>query len=424
MPLMRERIASSWTQLPPAARRVLLADLLSTAGSGIVLPFLAIYVGRVRDLGPAAGAAAIAAIAVGSLPANLVAGAMADRYGARVVLVSGWVLAAAGDLFMLRSGHWVTVLAAAGLIGLGVGTAYPSTSTLLAEVTPPAQRPVVFSAQYGLSNVGFSIGIGASALIVTAPELGRFQLLYLLDAITFLIAGAVLLRGSLPHYPTDPEVDPEVAPGAAAAPEGAGGYRQVAADRAFAWLGLIQLLLVVFGYAQFHTALPIYLSRPDGLSPSTIAVVFIANTVFVALVALPAGRLLDRFARQNLIIAGGLCFAACWLLLAQSRGSGWPSASFAVASAIVMGLGEVLLAPSVGPLVNELAPAELRGRYNAVNAVILSMGSIIGPALVAVLYTGSSASWLFGALIGGCLAAAVLTGRKLTARTPTPTPSV
>ena len=85
-----------------------------------------------------------------------------------------------------------------------------------------------------------------------------------------------------------------------------------------------------------------------------------------------------------------------------------------MASAIALGLGEVLLAPSVGPLVNELAPAQLRGRYNAVNAVNLSLGTIIGPALVAVLYTGSGAAWLFAALIAGCLGAAALSARKLT----------
>jgi MFS family permease len=419
MPSTRERVRASWIDLPAAARQVLFADLVSTAGSGIVLPFLAIYVGRVRDLGPSVGAAAVAAIAVGCLPANLIAGAAADRYGARHVLVTGWVVAAAGDLCLLGSAHWATLLAAAVLIGLGVGTAYPATSTLLAEVTPPEQRSLVFATQYGLSNVGLSLGIGVSAVIVAVPELNRFQALYAVDAVTFLVAGAVLLRADLPRLAPG-DLDPEPPPEPLAdlsrdhARLGAGwgaGYRRVAADAAFRWLCLVQILLVVFGYAQFHAALPIYLSRPHGLDPSMIALVFIANTGFVALVALPAGRLGHRFSRPRLIAAGAACFAACWLLLWLARGSGWPSVSLAIASAIVMGLGEVLLAPSVGPLVNQLSPADLRGRYNAVNALILSVGSILGPGLVAILYTGSTATPLFAVLIGGCLAAALLATR-------------
>jgi MFS family permease len=401
----RERVLASWTDLPVAARRVLLVDLLSTAGSGIVLPFLAIYAGRVRDLGPAVGAAAVAAIAVGGLPANLAAGAAADRYGARRVLITGWVLAAAGDLVLLRSAHPVTVPAAAVLIGFGVGAAYPATSTLLAEVTPQAQRSLVFAVQYGLSNVGLSLGIGLSAVIVAVPELSRFQLLYILDAVTFLVAAAVLMGAPLRR--------PDVAVSPEAAPE-SGGYQRVAADGAFRWLCLVQVLLVVFGYAQFHAALPLYLSRPQGLEPTMIAGVFLANTLFVALAALPSGRLAYRFPPMRLITAGAACFAVSWLVLWQSRGSGWPSAGLAIVAAVVMGLGEVLLAPAVGPLVNQLSPAELRGRYNAVNALILSIGTVIGPVLVTVLYTGTAATGLFAVLTGGCLLAALLTSRRLT----------
>jgi MFS family permease len=385
---------------------VLFADLLSTAGSGIVLPFLAIYAGRVRDLGPTVGAAAVAAIAVGSLPANLLAGAAADRFGARRVLITGWILAAAGDLVLLRSGHAATVLAAAVLIGLGVGSAYPATSTLLAEVTPARQRSLVFALQYGLSNVGLSLGIGASAVIVAVPDLHRFQLIYLVDAATFLIAATVLVRAAA----LAPVVDEDPGRIAGGSP---GGYRKVASDNAFRWLCLVQVLLVVFGYAQFHAALPLYLSRPDGLAPSLIAVVFIANTVFVALTALPAGRLAQRILPLRLITAGAICFALSWLLLWQSRGANWPSVALAIGAAVVMGLGEILLAPAVGPLVNQLSPDELRGRYNALNALILSVGTIIGPGLVALLNTGASAGPLFLVLTAGCLTAALLTSRRL-----------
>jgi len=409
MPSTRERITTSWTDLPLAARRVLFVDLLSTAGSGIVLPFLAIYASRVRDLGPAVGAAAVAAIAGGSLPANLLAGAAADRYGARRVLVTGWVVAAVGDLCLMNSTQGPTVLASAVLIGLGVGAAYPATSTLLAEVTPPAQRSLVFSIQYGLSNVGLSIGIGVSAVIVTEPTLVRFQTLYTVDAVTFLLAGLVLIRADLPRLVTDADPEPRTESNI-----GTGGYRRVAEDGAFRWLCLVQVLLVVFGYAQFHAALPLYLSRPDGLEPSMIAVVFIANTIFVALAALPAGRLAHRIPPLRLITAGAVCFAVCWLLLWQSRDSSWPAVGIAIAAAVVMGLGEVLLAPAVGPLVNQLSPAELRGRYNALNALILSVGTIIGPGVVALLYSGASAGPLFVVLTGGCLAAALLTTRRLT----------
>lgn len=51
-------------------------------------------------------------------------------------------------------------------------------------------------------------------------------------------------------------------------------------------------------------------------------------------------------------------------------------------------------------------------------ALPLSAGTIIGPGLVAVLYSGSTAGPLFVVLAGGCLAAAVLTQRLASAIRP------
>jgi MFS family permease len=174
------------------------------------------------------------------------------------------------------------------------------------------------------------------------------------------------------------------------------------------------LLLVVFGYAQFHAALPLYLSRPHGLAPSMVAAAVLANTCCVALAALPAGRLASRVPPQRLIGMGAVGFAAAWLILSQSRDGSWTSVGIAVAATITLGLGEVLLAAAIGPLVNALSPAELRGRYNALNALVLSLGTIIGPGLVATIFHGATTDGLFLVLIGGCLTAALLTSARLT----------
>jgi hypothetical protein len=60
------------------------------------------------------------------------------------------------------------------------------------------------------------------------------------------------------------------------------------------------------------------------------------------------------------------------------------------------------------PLVNELAPEALRGRYNAVDSLVLPFGTLAGHVLAGVLLSGAGPSGLLAALVGGCLMAALV----------------
>jgi MFS family permease len=393
------RLVRWWDTVPTRARVVLAADLLSNTGTGLVVAFTAVYVARVHQHGPTAGALAVAAIAVGSIPSNALAGWVADRRSPLTVLAGGWAVAAMGDLALVAASGAVALLAACVLVGLGVGAATPSLNALLGQLTDGEVRRTVFGAHHGLLNVGFSVGALAAAIIVSRGTLTRFHVLYLLDALSFLAAAALLI----------PVRGPRLAAGRAPArAHEPGSYRQVLADRSFRKLCVISGLLVVFGFSQFHAALPLLLSRPGGLHPGAIAVVFAANTITVAGAALPVALATKRAGRMTLIAGGSVLFAACWALLfiSDHLGGGTAQLVWAVVAAAVMALGETLLSPSMAPLVNELAPEALRGRYNAVDSLVLSFGTLTGPVLAGVLLSGAGPFALLAVLVGGCLLAA------------------
>jgi MFS family permease len=390
---------------------VLAADLLSNIGSGLVVAFTAVYVARVHHHGPTAGALAVAAVAAGCVPSNALAGRAADRHSPLSVLAAGWVVAAAGDLALVAASGTAALLAACVLFGLGVGAAYPALNALLGQLTEGEVRRTVFGAHHGLLNVGLSLGALGAAAIVARGTLARFQVLYVLDALSFVAAAALLV--TLARGPR------LAAPVAAGGVEEPGSYRQVLADRSFRRLCVIAGLLVVFGISQYHAALPLVLSRPGGLRPGAIAVVFAANTLTVVCAALPVAVATKRARRMTLIGASSLVFAASWGLLAVSGWLGRGSAQVvcAAAAAGVMGLGETLLSPSLGPLVNELAPEALRGRYNAVDSLVLSFGTLTGPVLAGVLLAGAGPSALLAVLVAGCVMAAVVVSVSRSGRT-------
>jgi MFS family permease len=136
-------------------------------------------------------------------------------------------------------------------------------------------------------------------------------------------------------------------------------------------------------------------------------VVFGANTIFVAVAALPVAATLRHRPRRPLLV-GGTTFLAlsCVVLLASVPVEPVAVAlGVAVTAVVLMGFGEVLLAPSLGPLANDLAPPGSRGLYTSVDAFVLSTGTIVGPALTGLILTTSTPTALLAVLAVGCLIA-------------------
>jgi MFS family permease len=398
-----------WRDLPLSVRLVLLGDLVNAAGSGLTLPFLFLFFARIRDLGDGTAGLAVGAVAMGALVANVAAGPGVDRWGPRAVLQTGLVLSGAGDLLLLTVHHPGSAIVSAAVYGAGTGAAFPAIAALLGAASPAEHRPTAFALQYALTNIGFSVGTVAAAAMVTFTDPSSFDRLYILDAATFFVFALWLavpaIRGRRDGA-SAPDPLLEIAVPIA-------GYRQVLADRAFRRFCVINALLVVFAFSQFHAALPAIAGGPGGLSAGKLGVVFAANTVTVALIQLPVLARTQDTSRTTMIVLGAGCFALCWVLIGVARqaGAGWPALLLAAVAAAIMGVGETLLSPALGPIVNDLAPEHLRGRYNAVDTIVLSLGSVLGPALTGALLGGGAATALLIVLVSGCLAAAALSGR-------------
>ena len=140
---------------------------------------------------------------------------------------------------------------------------------------------------------------------------------------------------------------------------------------------------------------------------SIVGLAGLANTVAVIVFQDPIVRVTSPFRRSRLLILSAVGLAACWALTGLAAvlpGSVLPAASL-VAALATMGLAETLLVPVVFTLVNELAPAELRGRYNgalwAVVGAAFGAGPLVGGWLIGA---GLASAWL-GLLVAaaGCV---------------------
>jgi len=385
---------------------------LNMLGYGAMLPFEVIYLhdGRGFSLGVAGLViGTITGVAIVTAPA---AGPLIDRYGARVTSVGAGVALAAGYAGLAFARSPGQAFAAGALAGAGNGVLNPSQSTLLATLAPAHLRHRATAVSRVAGNAGIGLG-GALGGLVASLGLSGFVLLFLANAVSYLIYVGVLAV--------------VVREGARPEPV-AGGYRQVLRDTAFIRLAVTNTAMIAVGWGVFTWLLPPYARNGIGISTSLIGLLELANAVTVVIAQVPVARLAEGRRRVVLIALAAALFAgACLLVAAAPRGTGRAYPEL-IAASIAVGLGECLHTTAVMPLVADLAPARLRGRYMASMGFSWWIGLAIAPTLgTQFLGAAPTATFIAAAGVAAVAAASALTlesrlpvAARFTPRPPTP----
>src|SRR5437763_13005835 len=355
--------------LPREVWLVQAGGVVNSLGNGIVFPFIVIYLHNVRGISFAAVGLALSAGAVAALAAGLAAGSIVDRVGGRNTLLLGLFLqAAAFLLFPLIREPW-HAFALIALEGAGTACFWPGQSTLLSKLAGD-RNSSAFALQRISMNLGLGLGGVVGGLIATTGHPNSFTVLFLLDAATFVVFVGVLATVREPRVAADAREDR------------GGRYGAVLRDRNFLALMGLNVLFVAVGYEVF-ALLPPFAKNYADVSERWVGFMWLANTVLIVIVQLPVSKALEGRSRMKTLALMSMLWAASALIVLV--GGVWLTATAAalvfVGATLVFGVGETLQGPTQAPLVADLAPDRLRGRYFALGSMSWSAGSILGPAV-------------------------------------------
>ncbi|MEU7848648.1 MFS transporter [Micromonospora parva] len=416
------------------ARRLLIGTLLSAIGRGLTLPFLFIYFTDVRGLTDTRAGLVIGWYGAVTLALSPLGGTLIDRFGARRVVLPCLLIEAigTGSLALVNStGSAVLVMT---VIAVGTSAIWSGQNTILASLTGDDERQRVFGLNFALLNLGIGVGGMTSGAIVDTARPGTFQIIYVLDAVSYLLPALILL--TLPgvgHRLVRPRTGGEPS---------AGGYLTVLRDRPFRRLVIFGLILTTCGYAQIEVGFAAYAVRVVEVTPQVVAWALAANTVMIVLAQLLVLRRIEGRSRTRALAVVGAVFAGAWLVLGAGGLVSAENAVFAalcvVACSAIFGFGETMLSPVMPALTNALATDALRGRYNAMSSMIFGISGVIGPVTAGPLLGAAHGSVWVATVVGGCLIASLvaLSLRRLltaeqdgvattapTSRTAAPTPA-
>ncbi|AGZ46315.1 MFS transporter [Actinoplanes friuliensis] len=365
----------------PATYWYLWTGLLINRVGGFAVLFLSLYLTAQRGASPAVAGLVVGAYGIGGVGGTLLGGVLTDRWGRRSTLLAAH-FATAAFLVALAVSTDLRLVAGFGLLlGVAQTMSGPAFVAAIIDVVPAERRSRAFNLQFWAFNLGMA---GASLLAGLLAEWSYLGL-FLLDAASTVLTG-VLIAWKVPE--TLSRRPAEVVP------DRGRGMRTVLADRVFlvfVGLTLLQALL----YAQTNTIVPLAMAQ-DGLGPSDYGLVTALGGTMIVVGQLFVPRLIDRHRKARVLAVALAVMALGFSTLATADRLG-----FYLAAAAVWTIGSMLAAPPNAEINSELAPVELRGRYQAVFFLTFPAASFLAPALGGVsLQTFGSAHWLIVAAVG------------------------
>ncbi|SIN23077.1 MFS transporter [Micromonospora cremea] len=370
----------------PATFWYLWAGLLINRAGAFAMLFLSLYLTAARGASEALAGTVVGAYGAGGAAGVLLGGVLADRWGRRATLLAAHLVTAVLMVALAFSRPLLLIAVLSALVGVVHSMPSPAFVAAIVDVVPAQRRSRAFNLQFWAFNLGMAV---ASVLAGVLAE-ASFTALFLVDAAATLAAAAVIgwkvpetLRRSA-RQPTRPTKSRARTRGP--------GLHTALTDRTFlVFVGLTFVLAMLT--LQTQTIMPLAM-RADGLGPSAYGLVVALGGALIVLGQLFVPRLIDRH-RKDVVLA------ASTALLAVGFGALAVADELAVylGAAVVWTVGSMLAAPPNAQINADLAPPQLRARYQSVFYLTFPAAAFVAPTLggVSLQYLGDR-HWL---IVGG-----------------------
>jgi MFS family permease len=365
--------------------------LVSTIGSSMIWPFLMIYVSERLTLPLAAVSSLMTLNAVMSFISSFVAGALADRFGRKWVMVISLAVNGLGYLLLSMANTLPIFAFVMGMNGFFNPLYRVGADAMMADLIPPEKRPEAYSIMRMSNNLGVALGPAIGGFIASAS----YTIAFYIAAIGMSIYGLLMAVFAHETLQSGPAIG-QFNKGGTVEREYLGGYNRILKDKPFLLFNLVWSLNQICA-AMVWVLLSVYAKQNYNVPESLYGFIPTTNAIMVVLFQVAVTQVTRRYKSLSVLALGSVFYAAA----VGSVAFGYGFWGFWI-SMVILTVGELMLVPTSTTYVANLAPADMRGRYMSVYGLTWVFAMGVGPLLGGVLNDqfGPKAIWYGGAFIG------------------------
>jgi MFS family permease len=373
-------------------------------GYSIATPAIPIFA-KSFDTSFAIASLVIVAHALGGLIAAVPTGFLVDRLGRRPMLFAGPILMAASSGLTALAGTFPELLVYRFLCGAAMEMWRQARLAMIADVSKSRQRGRQMSGMVGTE--------GAAKLM--GPAIGGILAGWSIR-MPFVVHGALAFLAIVPSFFLVRESAPIENKQSTKNKEDQLNTRVLLAMMLEArYLGFLsaQFFASMTRGVLWGGTLLLYAAYVYGAGPQLLGGLATTASIVGIPITLSCGYLMDRFGRKTTMVPGFVFIALGLAFLASSAQWHWSLASFVAGFLWIHG-GHSVTSGSMQVLGSDMAPAVARGRFFGFWRLVGEIGSLVSPALFALLAEQIAYSAAF-ALFGLCaLATAALLAFSVT----------
>ena len=270
---------------------ITVSTVLVMMGQGVISPVIPLLANKF-GVGAAAIGLTLTSFGLARLVLNVPMGIAADRYGRRLLLVSGPIIGAVGMIGSGFAGSLPEMLAWRFIAGAGSAIYATGAQVFLADVATPSTRARYLGTNQGALLLGTSFGPAIGG--VTAEAWGIEAPFVIVGVCSLIAGGYAYLR-----LPETRHLNPET-PRAVAADEPAPrcAWLQLLLSRDFLLIAIMNAAIFITRTGGRQTIMPLLGAAALGLSTASLGWIFSLMAIVNMLLVVPSSFIADRMGRK------------------------------------------------------------------------------------------------------------------------------
>jgi len=383
---MLGKIKIAYRGYPSAFKVLVLASFIDMLGGFLLYPFFALYITERFGVGMTEVGFLFAVFGAGNIFGSMVGGALADKYGRRIMIIIGLVISGTGSIFMGLVDDLNVFYILAASLGLVGNIGGPARQAMVADLLPKEKQAEGFGIMRIFMNLAATVGPLLGGFLATQS----YMLLFLSDAVSSFITAVIVFIVIPETKPENPEDKPEESVMSTIV-----GYIDVLKDGVF-MLFLFVSAIMVMVYMQMNSTLSVFLRDVHGFPQQSFGLLLSMNALMVVLFQFWITKRISKYAPMKVMAIGALFYVVGFGMY------GFVSAVYLFFIAmIIITIGEMIVTPIQQSSVASFAPEDKRGRYMAMYGFSWGIPNLFGVLVAGLImdYINPNLVWYIAGIL-------------------------